>query len=118
MGRTIQRDVKQNFAQEMVEHFRFPSDPSDRYSIIQDLPETVTLQLFESGMDLPMPPKERTAILQTEYADVIEKLEIYGCASPIELLLSFNPLDKGCEAVRRATSKQVRAFISLFEQTN
>jgi hypothetical protein len=110
MKKTLQRD----FAQEMVSQFRYPANPGDRYHIIQELPESVTLNLMENGLDLPMTIKERQAVIETEYSDVIEKLIIYGCDHPIELLLSFNPLDRGCEAVRRATPKQARAFIDLF----
>jgi len=110
MKKTLQRD----FAQEMVPQFRYPANPSDRYHIIQELPESVTLQLMESGLDLPMTVKERQSVVETEYADVIDKLMIYGCENPVELLLSFNPLARGGEALRRATSKQVRTFIDLF----
>jgi hypothetical protein len=110
MKKMLQRD----FAQEMVPQFRYPANPSDRYHIIQELPESVTLQLMESGLDLPMTVKERQSVVETEYADVIDKLMIYGCENPVELLLSFNPLARGGEALRRATSKQVRTFIDLF----
>jgi hypothetical protein len=110
MKKTLQRD----FAQEMVPQFRYPANPSDRYHIIQELPESVTLQLMESGLDLPMTTKERKSVVETEYADVVDKLVVYGCDNPVELLLSFNPLERGCEALRRATSKQVRTFIDLF----
>jgi hypothetical protein len=110
MKKALQRD----FAQEMVPQFRYPADPTDRYHIICELPESVTLDLMESGLDLPMTTKERRSVVETEYSDVLEKLIIYGCDRPMELLLTFNPLEKGCEAVRRATSKQVRAFIELF----
>jgi hypothetical protein len=110
MKKTLQRD----FAQEMVPQFRYPTNPSDRYHIIRELPESITLDLMESGLDLPMTVKERKAVVETEYSDVLEKLIIYGCDRPMELVLSFNPLEKGCEALRRATSKQVRTFIELF----
>jgi hypothetical protein len=110
MKKTLQRD----FAQEMVPQFRYPADPTDRYHIIRELPESITLDLMESGLDLPMTTKERRSVVETEYSDVLEKLIIYGCDRPMELLLAFNPLEKGCEAVRRATSKQVRTFIELF----
>jgi hypothetical protein len=111
MRKTLQRD----FAQEMVPQFQYPANPSDRYQIIRELPESITLQLMENGLDLPMTVKERRSVVQTEYADVVDKLEVYGCENPVELLLGFNPLARGCEAVRRATSKQVRMMIDLFE---
>jgi hypothetical protein len=110
MKKMLQRD----FAQEMVPQFRYPANPSDRYDIIQELPESITLQLMESGLDLPMTPKERKSVVETDYADVIDKLVVYGCDDPIQLLLSFNPLERGCEALRRATSKQTRTIIDLF----
>lgn len=115
MRKTLQRDfAKGNFAQAMVPQFQYPANPSDRYQIIQELPESITLQLMESGLDLPMTAKERKSVVETEYADVLDKLVIYGCDNPVDLLLSFNPLARGCEAMRRATSKQVRTMIDLF----
>jgi hypothetical protein len=110
MRKTLQKD----FAQEMVPQFRYPTNPSDRYHIIQELPKSMTLDLMESGLDLPMTVKERRSVVVAEYSDVLEKLIIYGCDQPVELLLSFNPLERVCEALRRATPKQVRTFIELF----
>jgi hypothetical protein len=98
----------------IVEQFRYPANPSDRYYILQALPQEVIVNLLENGFDLPMTLKERKAVIDQDYADVIEKLMVYGCENPMQLLLTFNSIEKGCETLRRATSKQVRSFIDMF----
>jgi hypothetical protein len=110
-----QQQKLQDSIDAIVEQFRYPADPSDRYYILQTLPQDVIMNLLENGFDLPMPLKERKAVINHEYADVIEKLMVYGCDNPMQLLLTFNSIEKGCETLRRATSKQVRSFIDMFD---
>ncbi|MCU0566052.1 MAG: hypothetical protein MUF49_05590 [Oculatellaceae cyanobacterium Prado106] len=114
----MKKTLPTDFNETMVQQFRYPADPDDRYLIIQELPQTVTLQLIENGLDLPMSRKQRRAIIETDYVDVIDKLVVYGCDNPTQWLLNFNPLERGAEAVRRATPKQMRALVDLFSCLN
>lgn len=104
----------ENLVEVMVDQFRYPAERGDRYLILQNLPQDVILNLAENGFDLPMPMRERRAVVEAEHADVIEKLITYGCDNPVQLLLSFNSIERACEAIRNATSKQVKAFIDMF----